>query len=49
VIMSSAEAKKMFLDNGAEADMMDSLNSPLHYVRNRQMGRVIKQAGIKAE
>ncbi len=50
VIMSSAEAKKMFLDNGAEADMMDSAEfGPYITAETEKWGRVIKQAGIKAE
>ncbi len=50
VIMSSAEAKKMFLDNGAEADMMNSAEfGPYIFSETDKWGRVIKQAGIKAE
>ncbi len=50
VIMSSAEAKKMFLDNGAEADMMNAAEfGPYIMAETEKWGRVIKQAGIKAE
>lgn len=50
VVMSSAEAKKMFLDNGAEADMMDSTEfGPYIVAETDKWARVIKQAGIKAE
>ena len=50
VIMSSAEAKKMFLDNGAEADMMNSAEfGPYIFSETDKWGRVIRQAGIKAE
>lgn len=50
VIMSSAEAKKMFLDNGAEADMMNSAEfGPYIMSETEKWGKVIKQAGIKAE
>jgi tripartite-type tricarboxylate transporter receptor subunit TctC len=50
VIMISAEAKKMFLENGAEADMMNSAEfGPYIMSETEKWGKVIKQAGIKAE
>lgn len=50
VIMSSAEIKKMFLDNGAEADMMDSNEfGPYIMAETNKWARAIKQAGIKAD
>lgn len=50
VIMGSAEIKKMFLDNGAEADMMDSNEfGPYIMAETNKWARVIKQAGIKAD
>jgi tripartite-type tricarboxylate transporter receptor subunit TctC len=50
VIMISAEVKKLFQDNGAEADMMDSNEfGPYIMAETEKWGLVIKQAGIKAE
>jgi tripartite-type tricarboxylate transporter receptor subunit TctC len=50
VLMVSPEVKKMYLDNGAEADMMDATEfGPYIMAETEKWGRVIKQAGIKAE
>jgi tripartite-type tricarboxylate transporter receptor subunit TctC len=50
IIMSSPEIKKMFLDNGAEADMMESNEfGPYIMAETNKWARVIKQAGIKAD